>query len=254
MLIFLASSDHLRALFKTPQQRGRALRAVVYPPLGIPIPEPSRGVTVMRRAFDEGFSHYLPNLMLRASGGYKDIAMRKALPDRRCFAVAYCPEIAKVERLELELVLRLNGYRIFKVNDAEEVWKFSQIKKVQVLVSVHQSLQYQLHLLPHIQLLRKSGNPIFRFFGMRLVRGLADPDSDRRSLEVVDFRFWSFGTIILLTPKFICNNEPALSVLLKYQAYKALDKVVHTSEGHSSGSKSMLWNRATVGSGQDRRK
>lgn len=226
MLVFLASSDHLRTLFKNPQQRGRAIRTVVYPPLGIPIPEPSRGVTVMRRAFDPDFSHYLPNLILRAlDGGYKDVAKRKALPDRRCFAVAYCPEIARAEQLELELVLRMNGHRVFRVQDAEEVWKTGQGRKVQVSVFVHQSLQYQLHLLPHIRLLRRSGNAIFRFFGTRLVRGggagLGDPGSDQRSLRMIDFRFWSFGTLILMTPKFICNNEVALSVLLKYQACKA---------------------------------
>lgn len=216
LIVFQPSSDQLRTTFKTPLQRVKSpLRAVLYPPLNVKIPEPKRELAVMHKPFDPEFDSYLPNLMFRTLSRYGDCLKQKVPPDRRSYCVTYCPDIAKVERLELELALRLNGHRIFKTHDVPEVWKH---RKISITVFVHQSLRYQLHLLPHIKLLRKLNSVIFRFFGTKLERGL---DPRQGSLVTIDARFWSFGTIILLTPKFIVNNEAALSVVLQYQKAKA---------------------------------
>ncbi|KAF8245813.1 hypothetical protein K440DRAFT_633119 [Wilcoxina mikolae CBS 423.85] len=169
----------------------------------------------MHKPFDLEFDSYLPNLMYRTLGHYGSCLKQKVSSERRSYCVTYCPDIAKTERLELELALRLNGHRIFKTHDIPEVWKH---RKICITVFVHQSLQYQLHLLPHIKLLRKLTSVVFRLFGTKLVRGL---DPTQRSLAIIDARFWSFGTIILMTPKFIVNNEAALSVVLQYQKAKA---------------------------------
>jgi hypothetical protein len=219
LFVFQPSNDVLRTAFKTPNQKVKSpLRAALYPPLGIAIPPTLQNPVAMHKPFDDGFDSYLPNLMHRQLGCYGEFLKKRIPPDTRSFCATYCPDIAKPERLELEVALRMLGHRIFKIHDTPEIEKMWKQRRIQLMVFIHQSLRYQLHLLPFIKTLRKHSGVTFRFFGMQLSRAL-DPRKDY--LINVDTRFWSFGTLILLTPKFIGNNEQAVAQVLAYQKGKA---------------------------------
>ncbi|KAA8909552.1 hypothetical protein FN846DRAFT_905556 [Sphaerosporella brunnea] len=221
MMVFQPTNESLRAAFKTPNQKVKSpLRAVLYPPLGVEAPSyPIAGPVIMHQPFDEGFDNYLPNLMHRLLGCYGDFLKKRIPSDQRSYCVTICPEGAKPERLELENVLRLLGHKIFKINDTPEMEKMTKARKFTVTVLVHCTLQQQLHILPHIKTLRRLPATTFRFFGMQLSRPDTDPRVDR--LVNIDTRFWSFGTAILMTPKFVLENMEAACQVLGYQKKKA---------------------------------
>jgi hypothetical protein len=79
------------------------------------------------------------------------------------------------------------------------------------ILKVHFSLRRQLHLLPHIRHL-KSREQQFYFFGARLERSCSPGE-----IETHPVRFWNFGTLIMLTPKFVLENEIAMNHVLNYQ-------------------------------------
>jgi hypothetical protein len=234
LFVFQPSNESLRLAFKTPSQKVRSpLRAVLYPPLGVEVPTlpqgPATPVT-MHKPLDEGFDSYLPNLMHRTLGCYGDfLKERVSSADRRSFCVTLCPEISKSERIELECALRMLGHKIFKIHDVQRIEQTMQ-KKIKTSVFVHISLRYQLHLLPNIKALRRLPGIAFRFFGMQLNRSYSDPRADR--LVNVDFRFWTFGTLILMTPKFIIDNiDGAYAQIIAYQKNKHASTKICISSG-----------------------
>jgi hypothetical protein len=236
LFVFQPSNESLRVAFKTPSQKVRSpLRAVLYPPLGVEVPTLPQGPVTsvpMHKPFDEGFDSYLPNLMHRTLGCYGEFLKKRIPPDHRSFCVTFCPEISKPERLELELALRMLGHRIVKIHDIQEIdktrekmketmkaKKISGTPKISVTVFVHTSLRLQIHLLPNIKALRRMPGAVFRFFGMQFNRPYNDPRAER--LVTVDYRFWKWGTLILMTPKFIIDNiEGAYQHVFEYQKSK----------------------------------
>jgi len=225
LIVFQPSLEKLRNSFKVPLQRRKtALRGVLYPPIGIEVPVPPQDTPKPQKALDDGFDRYLSNLMFRHLECYRDLLTTRKDPDPtdpkavQSYCTTYCPEIVKPERLELENVLRLQGHRIFKISGTLELEKKSRQKKIYVVVFIHQSLRFQLHLLPHIDMLRTMNGVSFRLFGLRLDRG---PDPSKRHLITVDERIWPFGSIILMTNKFLASHVPVVRQVLMYQKVKA---------------------------------
>lgn len=218
MIIFQPTNDKLRGSFKTPMQRIKTpLRGVLYPPINVKIPTPCKEPPTMHPGFDPGFDSYEANLLVRLTGCHGKILGVKVPPqEKKSYCITYCPELAKAERIELEQALRQVGHRIVKINDTPELERVWKRKLWELHVFVHSSLQYQLHLLPHIKTLRRLQPVSFRFFGLSMDRA-----QGKHALISVDRPFWKFGTIILLTPKFIVNNETALAYVLAYQKAKA---------------------------------
>ncbi|KAI5818521.1 hypothetical protein BZA77DRAFT_307224 [Pyronema omphalodes] len=221
MMIFPTMRDDLRSPFHLPQQRIQTeLRFVLYPPLDLDIPDPIPEESVFHKAYDEGFNHYLPYL-LSSCVGYTNLLREKPNKDNDNYILFYCPEIAKAERIELEKALNLVGYK----SNATDVQILSMSrssehrKKMLVTVLVHVSLRGQLHLLPQqVNQLVKWANVRFQFFGSALQLSL---DSDERILKTVEDPFWLFGTLILLTPKFLANNSVGIEKMIDYWHFKS---------------------------------
>lgn len=225
LIVFQPSLEKLRNSFKVPQQRRKtALRAVLYPPVGVEVPIPQQDTPKPQKALDDGFDRYLSNLMFRHLKCYKDLLTTRKDSDSTdpkmvlSYCTTYCPEIAKPERLELENVLRLQGHRIFKIHDTPEIEKKSRQKKIHVVVFIHQSMRFHLHLLPHIDVLRNMNRVSFRMFGLRLDRG---PDPSKKHLITVDERIWPFGSVILMTNRFLACHVSVVGQVLMYQKVKA---------------------------------
>jgi len=220
LIVFRPSLEKLKNSFKAPQQRNKtALRAALYPPIGVGTPDSQPDTPMPQKALDDGFDWYLSNLMFRHTGCYKDI-LKKRHSDSTAveFSTTICPEIARRERLELENVLRLQGHRIFKCADFLELEKKLRNKKSHVTVFIHQSLRFQLHLLPHIGGLRSINGVSFRIFGLRLDRV---PGPGGEQLTTIDERIWPFGSVILMTNKFLASDTSVVREVLSYQKTKA---------------------------------
>ncbi|KAL7267071.1 hypothetical protein RUND412_010358 [Rhizina undulata] len=221
LLIFLPSNERLRHAFKPPMQQIKTpLRAVKYPPLDVEIPSPEAPPIPLRKPLDNEFQYYIHNLLFRCLG----VRCDEILPSTsdgsrgRWNFVIYCPEIAIAEKMEMEAALRLLGKEAWSVKDIPKiVQKFQPGLRPKVAILVHVSLRRQLHLLPHIKLLKSKEHSFsFIFFGLRL-----DRTGDRCLLNSAICRFWSFGTLILVTAELAIKHPEALIHVVNYQKRKA---------------------------------
>ncbi|RPA99995.1 hypothetical protein L873DRAFT_1681771 [Choiromyces venosus 120613-1] len=211
--IFQPSSDKITTSFKAPLQKQKTpLRAVAYSSWRIP--EPSREL-VPAELHEVGghmtqYLHTLGEKVLSISPETL-IAPTEANPEGVRYFAVYCPDDRFYEKLEMEINLKTLG---LKVLDSEELVAYlSRGKKIIVLV--HYTLQFCLHLLPNLKPLQAREH-LFFFFGTRFV------DNGRTmTLDARPIRFWSFATLILATPNLALSDPPMLKRLLDYQAAKA---------------------------------
>ncbi|KAH8145771.1 uncharacterized protein LAJ45_10248 [Morchella importuna] len=218
LLIFQPSNDKLRGAFKTPMQQTRtALRAVAYPPFDVPIPirnSIAESMVQIQKALKPESMNglYIHTLLERLLGvKFPEILQNTKGGDN---FIIYCPEIAHSEAEEMETALKCLGRTSYSVDQIPSLYANKSTRE-KVCVLVHFSLRRQLHLLPHIRHL-KSREQQFYFFGARLERSCSPGE-----METHPVRFWNFGTLIMLTPKFVLENEIAMNHVLNYQRIKA---------------------------------
>ncbi|CAZ84970.1 unnamed protein product [Tuber melanosporum] len=211
--VFQPSSDKITTSFKAPlQQQKTPLRAVAYSDWRIP--EPSRElVSAERREIGGHVTQYLHTLGERLlSLSFETlIAPTESNPEGVRNFVIYCPDDRFYEKLEMESNLKTLG---LKALDSEELLAYLNRGK-KMIILVHYTVQFSLHLLPNLKLLQAREH-LFFFFGTRFV-----DNGGTMTLDARPIRFWSFGTLMLATPNFALNNPPMLKRLLDYQAAKA---------------------------------
>ncbi|PWW74845.1 hypothetical protein C7212DRAFT_282538 [Tuber magnatum] len=211
--VFQPSSDKITTSFKAPlQQQKTPLRAVAYSEWRIP--EPSQElVPASRHEIGGHLTQYLHTLGERVLNISFEalIAPTEANPEGVRNFVVYCPDDRYYEKLEMESSLKNLG---LKALGSEELLAYLNRGK-KIIILVHYTVQFCLHLLPNLKLLQAREH-LFFLFGTRFV------DNDgTMTLDARPIRFWSFGTLILATPNLALKNPPMLKRLLDYQAAKA---------------------------------